>query len=448
MGRSTSTLILLVIALGFGGYLYFVDSKRPLEDETAKKKVFAAEPDKVNQLQVKSSTGEVTTLRKGADGAWTITAPSQAPADRTAAGDIATSLANLEEDRVVDEAATDLKTYGLAPPQVEVTFHVEGEEEPKQLLVGDKNPSGLGLYAKLPGNNRVFLVTTGLETTIDKSSFDLRDKTVLAFEQPKVTSIELVSSGQTTRVEKAGDEWKLVKPVQAPADFVGVSGLLGQLQSAQMTALKDRPEDLKDLRQYGLDRPAAVAIIGTGDSSLRLELGGTADEGSVWARDPSKAAVFSVNTSIADELKKTPADLRRKEVFDFRSHNVTRFEITRGKNTRAFERVKGTGENAVDTWNQVVPDVKTADSSNLEGALLEFSNLRAESFVDRAGAATGHSNPAAVISVKFDDGKKEERVTFGLSGGDAFAVRPDQPGALKLEAGKFEEALKKLDAVQ
>jgi len=110
--------------------------------------------------------------------------------------------------------------------------------------------------------------------------------------------------------------------------------------------------------------------------------------------------------------------------------------------------VKGTGENAVDTWKQVVPADKTVDASNLEGALLDFSNLRAESFVPVAGPATGHNNPAAVIVVKFDDGKKEERVTIGTVGGSVFATRVDQPGALKLEAAKYQDAVKKLDAVQ
>ena len=160
---------------------------------------------------------------------------------------------------MVDENASDLKPYGLAPPRVDVTFHVDGEKEPKRLLLGDKNPSGVGLYAKLANGNRVFLVSNSLDATIDKSTFDLRDKTALSFEQDKVTSIELASRGETIRLEKTGDDWKLVKPLQAPADFVSVNGLLGQLQSAQMTALKDRPEDLKDLKQYGLDRPEVVA---------------------------------------------------------------------------------------------------------------------------------------------------------------------------------------------
>ena len=447
MGRTGSTLILLVVALGLGGYLYFVESERPVADENAKTKVFNYDSTKINQLQIKSSAGEVTALRKGANDVWTIVQPANAPADRNAVSDVVTNLANLEEQRVVDENAADLKAYGLAEPAVDVTFHVDGEKEPKRILLGDKTPANSGTYAKLPSSNRIFLVASALETAADKSTFDLRDKAALPFDQTSVTSIELASSAQTIRLEKSGEEWKLVKPIQAPADFVSVNGVIGQLQSAQMTTLKDRAEDLKDLKQYGLDKPAVVATLGTGASSVKFELGKEADAGSVWARDPAKPVVFSINNGVAMELKKTVNDFRRKEVFDFRPFNTTRFEITRGADTRAFERVKGTGANAVDTWKQVAPAAKTVDSSNFEGALLDFSNLRAETFLPAAGPATGHTKPAAVIVVKFDDGKKEERVVIGTSGSGVFATRADQPGALKIEPGKYEDAVKKLDAL-
>jgi hypothetical protein len=446
MHRFRSTLILLVLALGLGAYLYFIDSKRPVEDEDAKKKVFSYDTEKINQVEIKLSSGEVTSLKKDSTGGWNIVKPVEAPADRTVASDVVTSLASLEEDRVVEENASDLKIYGLAEPRIDVTFNVDGEKEPRRILFGDKNPTGVGLYAKLSTDNRVFIVSSSLDASLSRSTFDLRDKTALKFEQDKVDSIELVSRNQSIRLEKAGQDWKLVKPVQAPADYISVNGILGQLQSAQMMSLKDKPEELKDLKQYGLDRPQVVATLGMGASKVTLEVGGKADEGSVWARDPSKTAVISVGTGLADELRKAPQEFRRKEIFEFRPFNTTRFEIVRGKETRAFERVKGTGENAVDTWNQVVPAGKLVDSSNFEGALLEFSNLRADSFVDRAGAYA--NSPAAIITVKFDDGKKEERVTFGRSGSDVFAMRPDQPGAMKVEAGKFDSAIKKLDSIQ
>jgi hypothetical protein len=448
MGRTGSTLILSVVALGLGGYLYFFESKRPVADPDAKTAVFNYDAAKINQVEIKSSGGEVTALRKGANDTWTIVKPVDAPADRNSISDVVTNLSKLDEQRVVDENAADLKPYGLAEPRVEVTFHVEGEKEPKRILLGEETPASSGRYAKLPSGNRVFLVDSALHAAVDKSTFDFRDKAALSFDQTKVTSLELASASQTIRLEKSENEWKLVKPVQAPADFVSVNGVLGQLQSAQMTALKDRPEDLKDLKQYGLDKPVVVATLGMGATTMKFELGKESDTGSVWGRDPARAAVFSINNGVAMELQKKVEDFRRKEVFDFRPFNTTRFEITRGKETRAFERVKGTGDNAVDTWKQVAPAAKTVDASNLEGALLDFSNLRAESFVATAGAGTGHTNPAAVVVVKFDDGKKEERVVIGTSGSGVFATRADQPGALKIEPGKYEDAIKKLDALQ
>jgi hypothetical protein len=445
--RGRSTLILLVLAAALFAYLYFVDAKKPVADENAKAKVFTADATTIDQLQVKSASGEVTSLKKDSKG-WNIVAPIQAPADQNNASDVAASVASLELDRVVDENPADLKTYGLAPPRIEVTFNVAGEKSPKRILVGDKNPTGAGLYAKLPDEKRVFLVANSLDTSLNRSTFDLRDKTALKFDATKVDAVELVSKGQTVRVVKSGDEWKLVKPLETPADYTSVEGLIGQLQSAQMMALKDKPEDLKDLKQYGLDKPEVTATISSGPSNVVLQLGSNADPVTLWARDPSRPAVFTIANGLAEEVRKTANDLRRKEVFDFRPFNATRFEITRGTETQVFERVKGTGANAADTWKQTAPVTRTVDSSNFEGALLEFSNLRADGFIDKAGPATGANSPVATITVKFDDGKKQEQVKFTGAGLDMFAIRADRPGAMKLEGGKLEADLKKLDAIK
>jgi len=443
-----STLILLVVAAGLGAYLYFVDAKKPVGETTVKQKVFSLDAAKIDQVQLKSATSS-TTLKKDTSG-WTIVQPAAAPADQNNASDIAASLATLEQDRVVDENATDLKTYGLSPPRIDITFNVAGEKEPRHLQVGDKSPTGMGVYVRVPDSNKVYLVSNAVDTSLNRSTFDLRDKAALKFDQEKVDSVELVSKSDDIRLVKTGDEWKLTKPVEAPADLTSVEGLIGQLHSSQMATLKDSPEDVKDIKKYGLDKPEVTATLGMGSARVVLELGSGAETGTYWARDTSKPIVFSINSSVADELKKKPFDFRRKEIFQFRPFNTTRFEIVRGKETRAFERVKGTGPNPTDTWKQVAPENKTVDSSNLEGALLDISNLRAQAAVDKAGPETGLNNPLAVITVKFDDGKKEEKVTIGKAGSspDVFAARPDQPGALKIETGKFEEALKKLDEIK
>lgn len=47
--------------------------------------------------------------------------------------------------------------------------------------------------------------------------------------------------------------------------------------------------------------------------------------------------------------------------------------------------------------------------------------------------------------MKFDEGKKEERVQFGKNGADAFASRADDPGVAKVDATKIDDALKSID---
>ena len=46
---------------------------------------------------------------------------------------------------------------------------------------------------------------------------------------------------------------------------------------------------------------------------------------------------------------------------------------------------------------------------------------------------------------KFEDGKKEDRVTFGKSGDNVYAARPGEPGAGKIDAADFNDVISKLD---
>ena len=112
--------------------------------------------------------------------------------------------------------------------------------------------------------------------------------------------------------------------------------------------------------------------------------------------------------------------------------------------TVVFERVKGEGENAQDKWRRVSPNAADADKDKVEGMLSRLSNMRATSFVDST-AKTGLDKPAMTVAVKFEDGKKEERVSFGKDGDTVYASRPGEPGAAKADTTDFTEVNKSLD---
>jgi hypothetical protein len=82
----------------------------------------------------------------------------------------------------------------------------------------------------------------------------------------------------------------------------------------------------------------------------------------------------------------------------------------------------------------------------MDSLLSALSGLSVAGYVDEK-TKTGSESPIAIVTAKFDDGKKEERVVFSKTGTDVFAMRAGEPGAAKVDAAKFDEAMKALDAV-
>src|SRR5205814_8354030 len=145
---------------------------------------------------------------------------------------------------------------------------------------------------------------------------------------------------KTTAIAKAGGDWKLTKPVQTRADFGSVDGLVGRLQTAQMKSIAADQASPADLKKYGLDKPEATVNLNIGSSRATLLLGGKAPDNTVYARDASKPAVVTVDSSLVDDLKKDADSYRRKDLFEFRPFNATHIEMSRNGQTIVLDRFK------------------------------------------------------------------------------------------------------------
>jgi hypothetical protein len=444
-----STIALVVVLAGLGAYIYFVTWKTPETDTTKKQeKVFASvESDKIQEIKVTSAAGDATTLKKEAGG-WQLTEPLATKADESEASGIASALSSVEIVRVIDENPTTLNDYGLSNPRIEVDFKSGTDKDYRKLFIGEKSPTGADLFAKRNDDKKVFLVPAYQESTFNKSTFDLRDKVLLKFERDKVDGIDVTASSKSLTISKDGTDWKITKPLQVRADFGSVEGLVGRLQSAQMKSIVTGDASPADLKKYGLDKPEVTVNLNAGSSRATLMIGGKAENNTVYAKDASKPAVVTVESTLADDLKKGSDDYRRKDLFEFRAYNANRIELTRGDQTVVFEKVKGTAGQgdtaAADKWRRISPNAADADKDKLDGLLTRLANMRASSFVEST-AKTGLDKPAMAVFVKFDDGKKEERVTFGKVDTDVYASRPGEPGAAKADSTDFTEAMKTLD---
>ncbi|PYR57796.1 MAG: hypothetical protein DMF85_12635 [Acidobacteria bacterium] len=430
-----SLIALVVVAAGLGAYLYFVEAKKePGSDKKLEKVFTGVAADKIDQLTIKPESGDRTTVQKQS-GSWQLTQPVTAKADEAEVSGITSGLSSLEVQRVVDEKPADLKEYGLAPPRIEVSFKAGGQS--RALQIGQKTPTGTDLYAKVPDNPRVFLISSYLDSTFNRSTFDLRDKGILRVERDKVESLEITTPDHELKFAKNGPEWKIASPTAARADFSAVEGLVGRLNTAQMKALT--AQNATDLKEYGLDKPDVVVKIGAGSAQASLAIGKSAGEGVVYAKDMSRPMVFTIESALADELKKGVDDYRLKDLFDARSFNTTRVQVVRNGQTLAFEK-NG------DKWKQVSPAAKDADGAKIDSFISAVSNARAASFVDSI-KDTGLDKPELTVTLKTDEGKQEQ-VSFARHESDVFAQRGGEPGAAKVDSATYDGIVKALDALK
>jgi hypothetical protein len=439
-----SFLLLLVVAGGLGAYLYFVESKRDPADADKKAKVFTVEADKIDELVVKSESGDRTTLKKtGTE--WQIVEPVATPSDGAAVSGLTSNLSTLELQRVIDENPQDLGEYGLKEPRLEVTFKSGGKEQ--RLLVGRKTPAATDLYAKLGDSPRVFLIPGFVDTTFNKTTFDLRDKTVLKVNRDSVDTLAITSPKRTLQFAKADGEWKLTAPIKARADFTTVDGLVSRLSTLQTKSIV-APETTA-LAEYGLDKPAATIQLGSGSSQATLLIGKTGGEGVIYAKDQSRPAVLTIDATLLADVTKETGEYRQTDLFDGRAFTATRLEVVRNGQTTVFDKTKTKNKEGQDEqkWKQSAPTARDVDQTTVDNLLAAVTAARATSYVDTA-AKTGLETPELAITLTSDEGKRVEKVTLSRSGSEGFGARDGETGIAKVDTATIDNIVKSLDGIK
>jgi len=290
----------------------------------------------------------------------------------------------------------------------------------------------------------VVLIGEYNSATFNKSSFDLRDKAIVSFDRSKVDGVDVVQPSGTFELVKKDGTWALAKPMVARADGTGADGLVTAVESLQMKSVVAPSATPDELAKYGLDKPSSVVNLHLGADRISVAVGAPAGDDTVYAKDVSHPDIFTIQLPAADDLRKKVEDYRARDMFDMRAFTANRIEITRNGKTTAFEKVKATDANAADVWKKVSPVAADADKEKFPAFVAALADIRAMSFAD-SKARTGLDAPAATIVVKFDDGKKEDRVQVAKPGTIAYASRTDDPSVATIDSTKFDEAIASID---
>src|SRR5512135_3614388 len=252
--RFRGTLVLVLICAALGAYVYFYEIKGGEQREKKKQesdRLWKVESASIQQIDLITPQEHITAVRKG-EKEWKITSPRAVDADADELNRIASSAAEISRESVLEANAKDLARFGLEQPQLTVRIKTKDGKE-YEVRYGENNPTGNSTYATMPGTKDVMLVAGYTASSFRKKLDDLRNRSVLNFEQYDTNSLDLNCDKGDVQLTKENDKWWLQGKQHWAADSSAVSGLLSTLSTSRVKEFFDaNPDDYVNL---GFDKP-------------------------------------------------------------------------------------------------------------------------------------------------------------------------------------------------
>ena len=354
--RFKGTLILLILCLGLGAYLYFYEIKGGEQRDKAKQaenQIWKLDGSTVRQIDISAASQHITLVRNG-ERDWSISEPKPLQADSDEANRLAGSASDIRRESVLEENATDLARFGLDPPQSSLKIKTrEGKEF--EIHFGRSNPTGSLNYAMVQGRKELLLVNSSVAGAFDKKLDDLRNHSVLSYDKSEVQSLSIKSAKGDILLDKdSNDQWWLTGKDRVAADSAGIRGILNSLSMGRIKEFYVEPADGNS--KPPLDRPLVEIslIYGKSRSMKHLIIGpekpvpadakekNASPEKLYLAKDESRSDLFYVDKELVDKLMQSRSDLREKMLAVFQRWDIDSINLTNQKGT--FKLSKSNGE--------------------------------------------------------------------------------------------------------
>jgi hypothetical protein len=428
--KPNGLLVAVVILAAIGGGVYWTnkhkadEAKKPATSSTDTTKVLTIPEDQFKEIKIAKKDAEPTIISKTGD-KWSLTMPKALPADQDAVTQMVTSLASLNADRVVDQKPADLSPFGLVTPKEQVII-TKKDGKTSTLDIGDDSPVGSGVFAKLEGDSRVFVLPTFTKSNFDKTSKDLRDKRLLTFDSDKLTSLQLSAKGQTLEFGKnAQNDWTIVKPKPMRADGSQVDDIIRKLKDAKMdTSVSDEDAKKAQTAFAGAPKIADVKVTDNGGSQS-LEVRKDKDK-NYYVKSTSVEGVYKVASDLGDALDKSPDDFRSKKLFDFGFNEPNKIQLQNATYQKSGEK-----------WMSGSTEM---DSISIQGLVDKLRELAASKFVDTGAGATVFE--VAVTANDSKNNPRTEKVIITKETDKYFATRSGEPAVYELDSKAVDDLIK------
>ena len=429
-------LILLVLVVGLGSFIWFYERHLPTTEEAARQAsrvLGALQREEIQALEITNAHGTFRIERRGDD--WQVVSPVDYPAQSGAVESLLSALLGLEIQRTLDPKEVQPEAYQLDhPPFTVVLTTKDGQQH--TLRVGTATPLGDHRVVTLDQGDRLLVVPGWFTSRLDRDLDGWRSDRVMQVFLNDVASVAWKQQGQEIRVVRKGPLWYLEAPHPDLADRDRIRGLLADLNALRVRHFEDAQDPQKRLREMGLDPPRIrIEITPKKGDPIVLELGRTRtrEETTEVAARRDEKYLYWVDDRVLSRFEGGWEQWRASEVYPVDPWKVQRLHLQSGEQTITVSKVEG-------TWKA---GTQTADEKTVEGLIDRLSRLKVQSY----GPLPQGARKVATLDLHFKDTavdppqEWDAHLTFYgpvQKEGPAWVVVEGRPDALAVDASEAE----------
>lgn len=448
--RPRSLLILFLVVVALGAFIWFVERDLPGTDERAQreKRIVTLEADEINEVTIERDGTRVHLVRPEAAGEepdadgldvepvkrqWRLLEPYDTRADIAKVDRLAETLSLLDWQRALDDV--DPAAVGLDAPRAVVTLRTPATEV--VLQVGAEIPASSNMIVARDGE--VFAAAAAVWSQIETEPGDWRSRELLPLHREAVERVNLTSGPESFVLARREDSFWLEAPLVDLAETERVDELLDAMFRARIDEFYAQPEP--GLEEMGLAEPAArleVSLTGV-DEPVVIELGAPS------ASEPERryarvdGQLVSIGTELDEAVGRAPAEWQATSWSSLEVFQIDSFRAVDASGELLLERSGA-------DWSRDGVRISYQPVSDFLYALTGAAGERV--MAPSEAVASGADLDGPELELSLDGSAGEETLSLYRAGAAVIAGRLGREFLLALSEGTVEDLRVKLQAIR
>ena len=249
--------------------------------------------------------GKIVLARKGEE--WTIANRKNAPAN---SGEIRRFIDTVQNERVtkfVEDVASNLPKYGLATPQLQLTFSSFASENTAETKAGEEpfamvafgKVDGDNIYARLADEPFVVAVRRGLLDRVSTDPLQWQELSIFKFKPEQIHRLSVMTDKELSLERTGNNQWRWLKG-SGDINQTNVQSLLNTLSSLHAVRW------LGATPQHGFEKLQLVLTFTTSPddrASHKVTIGAGSGDGMWCARVDEREDAFVISNQDVNALK-------------------------------------------------------------------------------------------------------------------------------------------------